>query len=190
MSYKGWNIYDYYQWLLEKINGPIAEDHTMLLRDLHNMPFKWVLHRDEFRAKDGMELRLDYMEENGLTNTADYIFTEYKDTECSVLEMMIALAEYFSKDVVGSSYRSTAQWFWMMIKNLGLLDMTDYNYSPTLVKRHIDTFIDRTYSRNGEGGMFPLRNPSRDQRTVEIWYQLSEWFKENFWDLNGNDQFY
>ena len=188
-KYEGWNVYDYFEWLLEKIDDPVAENHTELLKDLHNIPFRWKLHRDEFRAYDGINLRPMYMKEKGITDNG-YIFTEYRDTECSMLEMMIALAEYFSYDVIGASYKTTAQWFWSMANNLGLLEATDYNYSPEYVRDKIRVFTDRAYAKNGEGGMFPLKHPSKDQRTVEIWYQLSEWFKENYWENERNEEFY
>lgn len=189
-AYKGWNIYDYYQWLIAKVEDPIAENHTMLLRDLHNIPFKWSIHMDLYRAKGGVSLRADYMEEMGLTNSSDYIFTEYEDVACSVLEMAIALAECFSRDVIGTSYKSTAQWFWIMMDNLELLVATDDHYLPEYVQDRVEVFIDRTYQRNGVGGMFPLKHPSRDQRDVDLWYQLSEWFKENYWDIGNNRRIY
>ena len=189
-SYKGWNVYDYYQWLLEKVEDPIAENHTLLLRDLHNIPFRWSIHMDMYRAKSGINLRADYLEEAGLIGTSDYIFTEYETTECSVLEMIVALAECFSRDVIGTSYKSTAQWFWIMIGNLDLLVAVDEHYSPDYVRDRVKVFIDRAYQRNGVGGMFPLKRPSKDQRGVDIWHQISEWFRENYLDIENDRLIY
>ncbi len=58
----------------------------------------------------------------------------------------------------------------------------------------LDRMVERTYKRNGEGGLFPLRGPKccgdvlieegvyplRDQRGVEIWYQMCDWMLENY----------
>ena len=38
----------------------------------------------------------------------------------------------------------------------------------------------REYSDNGHGGLFPLKNPKKDQRKVEIWYQMTEYINENY----------
>ena len=37
----------------------------------------------------------------------------------------------------------------------------------------------RMFSRDGSGGLFPLRRFDRDQRSVEIWYQMQAWLMEN-----------
>jgi hypothetical protein len=37
----------------------------------------------------------------------------------------------------------------------------------------------RTYDRRGHGGLFPLQRSNRDQRRVEIWYQLSEYLLQD-----------
>ena len=42
--------------------------------------------------------------------------------------------------------------------------------------------VERRYKRSGEGGLFPLKNAAKDQRKVEIWYQLSSYLLENYVD--------
>lgn len=185
-TYKGWRVYDYYQWLIEKVNAPIAEDHTLLLNELHNIPFRWKIERDENRAKDGIDLRYIFLEENGYADRDPYYsFTVDESIDCSVLEMLIALAERFSKDVVGESYINTKEWFWIMIKNLDLLECTDERYSTDYVRQQVSIFLDRKYTKHGDGGMFPLNEVKGDQRKMEIWYQISQWFNENRWNAKS-----
>lgn len=181
-TYKGWRQYGYFQWLLEKVNAPIAESHTLLLRDLHDIPFTWKVPLDVNRARDGINLRYIYLEEIGKLDDPyeDFDFTE-NGIGCSVLEMLISLTERFATDVVGVGYKTTAEWFWILMENLDLIRCTDEHYSPDYVRQQVKIFLDRLYDSNGKGGLFPLSHSSKDQRRVEIWYQLSDWFNEKYW---------
>lgn len=178
-QYKGWRLYDYYEWLIEKVNCPKAENYTMLLRDLHDIPFSWSVPMDRNRALDGIELRKRYLDD---VNASPYRYSEVELMEfpCSFLEMMIAMAERFCLDVVGEHFKNTKEYFWLMIENLGLNDSTDDNYDPEYVRQHVDNMIFRKYSYSGSGGLFPLESPTRDQRKVDLWYQLCEWFEERY----------
>lgn len=73
-------------------------------------------------------------------------------------------------------------WFWEMIENLGLQDYSDLhhhgNTSTQYIAYVLDQVITRNYEPNGQGGLFPLNNTERDQRTVEIWYQIQEYLLE------------
>ena len=66
----------------------------------------------------------------------------------------------------------TGQWFWQMITNLGLVDMTDSKFDRKYVDLVIQRFLDRTYEPDGKGGLFTIEHCPYDLRTVEIWYQL------------------
>jgi hypothetical protein len=95
---------------------------------------------------------------------------------CSVLEMMIAFAikAEFETDM------TMREWFWLFMENLELSDMNDtHSEVSENVMKVMDTFIWRTYSRNGRGGMFPLKKPQHNQTKVEIWYQFCEYLIEN-----------
>ena len=73
----------------------------------------------------------------------------------------------------------TAQWFWSMIKTLGLYSMTDDNFDFDYVSLVIDRFLNREYAPNGEGGLFKINNCEYDLRKIEIWYQLC-WYLDRF----------
>lgn len=66
----------------------------------------------------------------------------------------------------------TGQWFWGMIKNLGLGSMTDARFDEEYVESVIERFLNREYEPDGRGGLFRIRNCTEDLRNVEIWYQM------------------
>lgn len=179
---KEWSYYDYYEWLIQKINCPRAEKYTNLLRDLHAIPFHIVLARDNNRAMEGINLRKEFYNDGPLITNEPVPALDPTTDRCTVLEMMIAMAETFCLDVVGIEFKSVAEWFWLMIENMGLDKYTDDNYDSEYVKSQIYKMMDRNYKPNGQGGLFPLAHTTRDQRKVELWYQFMEWFNERYGD--------
>lgn len=177
--YIGWQLFDYYEWLLEKIDGHMEPfiHYGSLLSELHSIPFSWSLDRDMNLAVNGEQLRWEFMDER---NVAD-IF--YKDgIKCSVLEMLIALSVRCDNDIMGVGDRSQAgKWFWIMIENLDLMHCTDDNFDPGFVERQIDIWLSRSFDRKGNGSPFPLKKAIHDQRKVEIWRQMCGYLSENYW---------
>lgn len=169
----------YYQWLLEMIDAdsPEKDSYNLLLRKLWLKKFYYILPMDQNREKDGMALRKEFKEDFGDE------FTDYSSIEsngCSVLEMMIGLANRINKQIIR---KSVAYWFWKMIDNIGLWDCTDDRFGldgSMYVDDVIENFLDRTYKRNGLGGLFPVKTSRKDQRKVEIWYQMQQFLTENY----------
>lgn len=171
----------YFEWLCEMIHAD-QEDKSwwILMRDLHNKKFISLIPHDENRAWDGLELREDFMGEIWYPK-----YTEIEG-ECSILEMLIGLARRMdfetSDPYDDSGANKMVYWFWEMIDNLGLMPFDDENYVdnhgqyfvPVILKK----FVDRKYRRNGIGGLFPLAKSKKDQRQIEIWYQMSEYLIE------------
>lgn len=171
---RGWHLFDYYQWLLEKIKGykyPYY-DYSLLLSELHSIEFTWSNERDSNRSSDGIKLRWIYMDEE---NIAD-IF--YKDAPCSVLEMLIGLSIRCSEQILDD--HEPAEIFWIMIENLDLMRCTDDNFNAEYVRQQIRIWIDRCFRWNGSGSPFPLKKAKYDQRKVEIWFQMCGYINENF----------
>lgn len=166
---------DYYNWLLDRVGVTISERQTysFLFRELFKREFKWTIERDENRAADGEDLRREFEEETG-SITDDY-------DNCNMLEMLVALSVRCENDIMAlPDEDNTYQWFWEMLKNLGLDYYNNDRFSPVKVGKILDNVIFRRYDRNGKGGLFPLRNAKTDQRGVEIWYQMGSWLCENF----------
>lgn len=142
-----------------------------LLRQLFCTEFVWFIPNDDNRAEDGRELRCEWMNEREISLDPDW-FT----LSCSFLEMLIGLSRRLAFETEGD----VTYWFWHLVNNLGLLGFNDRsNFSPHEVEERTSAVIWRTYDGAGNGGLFPLRSTDRDQRKVEIWYQLSEYLLQN-----------
>lgn len=172
---------EYVRWLEDKVGW--QERHpgsTMVARAMHAHPFKWVIPNDDNRCYDGLELRSEWWRDN----VPDI---EMPDVAwCSMLEMMVALAMRMEDEILydPSLGDRTADWFWMMMGNLGLDEVCDEMYEDYMLDgRYVDdvlgNVIARTYPPNGYGGMFPLERPEEDQRCVEIWQQMQSYLNEH-----------
>lgn len=149
-----------------------------LLHFLHSTAFNYTIPMDGNREADGIDLRYRFGYEN---NIRDSVIARYlDDRECSVLEMMIALAIRCEENIMDDPDIGdrTSQWFWNMIINLGLGEMNDVKYDEEYAQDVIERFLDRDYGRNGEGGLFTVKHSGRDLRNVEIWYQMCWYLDE------------
>lgn len=162
----------YFIWLYNKVasveNPSPSLTYWTLLRDLHSTEFVWLIPGDDNRAKDGLDVRKEFLRQMGLSYNEPMM-----SLGCSVLEMFIA----FSRRTEFQTDISARDWFWMFLDNLKLFDLNDAADDITVIVTEVmDEFIWRTYRRNGRGGMFPMKRRSEnDQRKVEIWYQFCEW---------------
>ncbi len=173
---------DYFAWLCEMVHiDQMDRSYMNLAKDLHHRKFYSLVSHDENRASDGQELREYYMRE---INYPKYLELE---GECSVLEMLIGLARRMDFETnnpydINGPKDKTTYWFWEMIDNLGLMKFSDdvyyQNGGANKVDKILDRFLNRRYSKDGTGGLFPLDNPRRDQREVEIWYQMNSYLAE------------
>lgn len=151
-----------------------SRSRRYLCFDLFTTPFEWFVDRDENRASDGRNLRYDFLDDMGYQSNLEWL-----SMDASIFEMLVALANSASFQTDTPSRR----WFWTFLRNVGLGDLTDDIYDDN-ARDHftyiIETVMHRRYDPSGLGGFFPLRNPERDQRDVELWYQLSAYLIENF----------
>lgn len=170
MTFRDEAINDYFEWLCDivgDISGSEYASFGKLLARLHNTEFVYILPRDRNRALDGIALRRRWS-----TVNADIL-----EGPCSILEMMVALAIRCEETIMSNSSKGdrTTQWFWEMIRNLGLSGMTDANFDRRHVDACVKRFLNREYKPDGTGGLFRVKNPDADLRDVEIWIQLS-WY--------------
>lgn len=169
---------DYFQWLVDKVHG---ENHLLLMKDLHERPFIAIVDNDNNRAYDGIELREDYIAEELDEEDA---WKMDMSAECSVLEMLIALAKEMDFQLAYDDEDRTDIHFWEMMENLNLTRFTDEEYVSEggvyMVDAILTDFLTRDYEPDGRGGIFPLRNPTKDQRGVELWYQMQAYLGENY----------
>jgi hypothetical protein len=165
----------YLTWLYARI-GNVNETRAaytfwQLLYFLQHREFVWLVPNDDNRVEDGRDLRLEFLDEAGLSGRVD---PNWLGRGCSVLEMIMGVAKRMSFD----TDRAPHSCFWEMMNNLGLSGYTDRTFNERRVSDIVENLIWRTYLPDGRGSLFPLRHPKFDQREVEIWYQMSMYILE------------
>ena len=169
----------YLEWLYGQVSS-LKYRHASctywnLFNHLYRKKFIWFVANDDNRAEDGRDLRLEFFEFKQMP-----IDREWYELDCSVLEMIIALSRRLSFEADDT----TESWFWELLNNLGLVYYNDavYRDQESLIMEEVDhkinRLISREYEADGSGGLFPLKYPLKDQRLVEIWYQLSDYLAE------------
>ena len=167
----------YRNWLVYTMH---ADKYRILFDILYDTEFYWILEEDEHRAASGRYLRERFEAETGLACKDEWV-----EWPCSFLEMLVGLA-YSMEGILYDPENSPEAgiWFWTMMDNLGLSELTDdiMLASPQSTYRYVNSVCyqvcNRTYDRNGFGGIFPLNSPPEDQRNVEIWYQMQNYIIE------------
>lgn len=168
---------EYFDWLCSFIVPKKYEgEYRKLLVQLFDTPFYYTISLDDNRAKDGVDLRYRFGDEHNYHHSV--IATYLDDDQCTVLEMMVALAIRCENIMYESRFGDrTSKWFWDMIYSMGLYSMTNERYEKSIVTIHLDNFMNHAYEYNGKGGLVTLTDPPTDLRTKEIWYQV-------MWRLN------
>lgn len=174
---------EYFSWLVSKIEfGETTELYMGLLKRMFSSTYFSALPMDENRASDGKDLRYFFCEETGYDlDNLNWVIGD----ECTVLEMLIAFADLIANKEFGDSEKGdrTPDWFWRMVKNLGLLEYPG-DYFPLEISTEVTIILRNWMTRNieydGSGGLFPLKNPPGDERKVEFLYQMRAYLNENF----------
>lgn len=165
----------YLQWLYGNVANINQKSRRRtywnLFRALYTIEFTWFVPNDDARVEDGRALRLEFMQELEIPE----VDPDWMDLGCSFLELLIGL----SRRLAFETDSLAVDWFWHLIANM---ELSEYNDSTRFSKNeieHITTRIsERTYERDGYGGLFPLRRPRKDQRKVELWYQMNAYVLE------------
>ena len=174
---------EYFEWMYHLVcsdnRGRKRISYRRLLSYLHSVTYIPRLEMDDNRRIDGLDLRYRFGYENGYPDT--YIRRYLNDQNCSVLEMMIALACKVEEEITDNYIYGdrTSQWFWSMVISLGLNSMEDSKFDSHYCDQVIDNFLSQNYKPNGDGGLFTLEHPSRDLRDVDIWCQFMWYLNEN-----------
>jgi len=149
--------------------GDSFERYSFLLTLLWRKEFYYIIYDDNNRAGDGIYLRtaLGYREYRG----------DFGPPRC--LEVLIGLAQRLNDSLGYSTVTTVRELFWELIRNLGLIYYENSSYNGFHVYFEMDDILtrwmERRYARNGEGGVFPLKNPPEDMRKASLWKQLG-WY--------------
>jgi hypothetical protein len=166
----------YFQWLCGQvgeveIKSP-AKSYWNILRKLFSTEFVWLIPNDDNRAQDGLDLRPEFVDHLRIRD----VDQEWLEQGCSFLEFMIGLSRRLSFFLEGEP----RLWFWRLAENL---DIEQYNDGMVFPEERVDYILSnvvwRTFSPNGRGGLFPLKNRRcADQREVELWDQMNAYVLE------------
>lgn len=172
----------YYQWMAHLVcdNGcGRRRSYQKLFSLLYETEFIPVMDIDANRADDGIDLRYRFAYEFGLSG--DEVRRYLDDRPCSVLEMMVALAQRCEEQIMDDPDcgNRTGKWFFDMVKSLGLTLMDDSRFDRLEAMDILVKFMRRNYEASGQGGLFTLRYPRCDMRNIEIWYQMMAYLEEN-----------
>jgi hypothetical protein len=160
---------EYFEWLTSQIYINNNRTYNDLFERLHETEFIWTIANDDNRVQDGLDLRAEFL---------DAVRGEAELPQgASVLEVLIAL----SRTMAFTAGGNPRIWAWKLLRNLKLNKSTDplTGEKAARVEEILEALIWRTYSRNGQGGFFPLREPHEDQTKVELWYQMNAYVMEN-----------
>jgi len=144
-----------------------------LMTQLYNIEYIYSVPNDDNRALDGLALRSRIKSDSMVGEP------------CSLLEMLLSLARRCEDDLLYNPRKGdrSVDWFWMMLRNLGLSKFRDSTFGTAWKADDItgitDIFMDREYDWYGVGGIFPLKGRCKDQREVEVWYQMSAYLLEH-----------
>lgn len=168
----------YLEWLYTNYIGAVTNpnperSHWKLTVLLYQKRFTWRLKDDHHRAEDGKALRDQFISACDIQD----IEIGWLQEDSTVLEMLIALANRASF----ASWGEPGDWFWKFLRNLGIAEYNDRiwnSYIQGEVDAIINRLLDRTYGRNGDGGLFPCSNAQTDQAQVPLWSQLQHYLLE------------
>lgn len=178
-------INNYFDWIYRRVCDDEVirgKRYYKLLSYLHNIDFDYIIAMDSNRASDGINLRYRFGYE--CDHHAAMVTCYLDDRDCSVLEMIVALAIRCVEDVMDEANmgNQVSQWFWIMMDNLGLSEMTDNHFNEAYVSEVVDDFLYRRYGRDGTGGLFVIEDCDRDLRSVEIWCQMM-WYLDSILNM-------
>lgn len=168
---------EYFNWLVNKVGG---ESAVHLLSILFEIDFYGVMPNDDNRVEEGTKLRSLFTKEKGLDPDYEWI----NCGTCTVLEVIIGLAGEIVLMCPEDDEYSLSRWFSELIDNLDFpnlesgSDKTAYRLYKNSVIDIVYKWLDRDYSADGRGGLFPMKNSLKDQRFVELWYQMNGYFIE------------
>jgi hypothetical protein len=145
---------------------------------MYETEFVWFVPNDDNRKADGLDLRLEFCHEQDIpkADAGTFLDKEVPTPPCSFLEVLIALSRRLEFQAGGSA----PGWSWILMNNLGLHRITDPvgRGKARQATDILEMCIYRTYEPDGRGGFFPLEEAPRDQREIEIWYQMPDYLEE------------
>ena len=178
----------YLCWLMNQIHieGGGPEGYSKLCEVLQGCAFLTFVRMDENRREEGMDLR-DEAEDD--MNTGDIYGITVDDPfpyTCSMMELLVVMTRRMHYEMLDSEYEADiGKWAVELLTNAGLSGFTNSAFDKDNNTRNeaemiIKDIVYHRYGFDGEGSMFPLRQPKYDQRTTELLTQMNNYLAENY----------
>lgn len=176
---------EYLCYLMNRVQIEAEGKHGYLhlCETMMNYMFIPILEMDENRCWECQKLRDDFAEEYGeeAIDILDWYYSEYG----TMMELLVVLAEKMQYDLADSQYEAgTGKWFREMLQNSGLIGCENGCYERAGYDLEVIDILDminyRKFGWDGEGGLFPLKAPKRDQRDTELIAQMNDYIEENY----------
>jgi hypothetical protein len=175
----------YFEWLLTCLDPDGVSEGVAYVGDLlHNCTFERRVGLDINRAKDGANLRKDFLDQFSDADFDAHVTNDLLMLECSWFEMLVALSQRIDYLYDGGVEGR----FIELVTNLGLEDLLSFHphraeemgeedqHEVDIATANVDN---NQFDRDGHGGIFPLNKATHpDQREVEIWDQQAAYFTE------------
>jgi hypothetical protein len=159
----------YVKHLKQIIGTPRGKSYSFLIDALWRKEFYSRVLLDENRVNDAYYLR----------EVLGYSVPVLGQARCLEILFILSRKAEFELSGTGTNFRNL---FWEFVENLGLKQYSDDAWDDPQVIFEVDRilidWLDRRHSKSGLGGVFPLKDPEKDQRDVELWYQLNAWVLE------------
>ena len=170
---------EYFAHLVEEVcdKNHHKVDYIPLLDLLNSIPFDCAIQEDHSRVADGAFLRKKWLVDEGWS---DYMYV-FEDTEVTVLEVLVALAERIEYQVGNIMLGNhTADRFWELLDNLDISKYSADNYKPLNIREKVTVWMERKFKSDGKGSPFPVKHPEKDLRTRDMWGQMGEYLMEKY----------
>lgn len=180
----------YFQWLCDIVRcDQDDKSYYNLLGMMYETPFEVRIDNDINRAVDGNEFKGAY-----ILDIYDYktkinkVFPTGPERKCSILEMIMGISKRMAFELAEDESEDCDfyKYFWEIIENLGLKQYDDNQFGDSLarckieIREILNKLNERKYKKSGEGGMFPLLFAEKNQKKVEIWYQMQAYINEKY----------
>lgn len=165
-------------------------------RILFETEFRWSIEDDKNRAEDGLKWRDRYAEDigSGLSDVQRDRIRKTIHGKTSCYEVILSLAEDINAMVNEEEESRTAEFFGILLKNLGLdgYDEEDLDYRGESARNEIEKILkkwmDREYENCDKNCIFPLTKVShcdkKVSQTTPLWMQMNKWVEAHS-DENG-----
>lgn len=160
----------YIDWLWKK--SGLGPDRSRLIAFLMQAKYVPMLVDDENRRADGNALLDTYCQEMGYDLPP---VEEYDRSGCSVLEMLLALADRIDRELIGDpDFNHAPLWFSRMLENLGIYQYDDKHWDEKKVALRVWNWMHKRGNYHLFSSPFSKKKGEKGEKEVDF-RKISEW---------------